>query len=116
MQKIREKCAAIGFLEARTAMLGLTAAACFACSAPQEPAADTVAPAIANYACGERGYLATNLHGALSLAVDWSADDLSCEGMPRPGGEGARLRFAGSEGERNIAIIIGLPGQFLQRR
>ncbi len=29
--------------------------------------------------------------------------------MPRPEGQGARLRFAGQSGERQIAIIIALP-------
>lgn len=38
---------------------------------------------------------------------------MSCEGMRRPGGEGARLRFAGKTGEgdgaRYLAFILSIP-------
>ena len=61
-------------------------------------------------ACGQAGYLATTLYGAISTTLDWSAADLTCEGMPRPGNEGARLRLAGVDGERQIAFIIAIPG------
>lgn len=51
------------------------------------------------------------LIGALQGEIDWQAEDMSCEGMPRPAGAGARLRFAGhaGEGELPIAIIIAIP-------
>jgi hypothetical protein len=51
------------------------------------------------------------LIGALKGDIDWHAADMSCEGMPRPAGAGARLRFAGSAGEAGlaIAIIIAVP-------
>lgn len=69
----------------------------------EPPAADTAG------GCGEHGFLATTLVGAVEAEVDWRAADLVCEGMPRPGGEGARLRFAGSADDRQLAIIIALP-------
>ena len=60
--------------------------------------------------CGERGYLRTSFFGEYSGPIDWTAGNLDCEGMPRPKGEGARLRFAGHSGDLTIAIIIALPG------
>lgn len=59
--------------------------------------------------CGKRGYLSTSLYGAIDATLDWASPELECEGMPRPGSEGARLRFAGTDGERRLAIIIALP-------
>ncbi len=51
------------------------------------------------------------MYGALSGSLDWSTGDLHCAGMPRPGGAGARLRFAGvaNDGGQAIAIILALP-------
>ena len=59
--------------------------------------------------CGERGYLRTSFYGEYSGPVDWSAGNLDCAGMPRPNGEGARLRFAGQSGDLAIAIIVAMP-------
>lgn len=61
--------------------------------------------------CGEAGFLTTQLYGALETGVQWDAADLECEGMRRPDGMGARLRFAGitDDGHR-VAFIIALPG------
>ncbi len=55
--------------------------------------------------------LTGELYGAIEGKIAWQSADLSCEGMPRPGGAGARLRFAGSHpsGEGTLAIIIALP-------
>jgi hypothetical protein len=55
--------------------------------------------------------LQARIIGALSADIAWTAADSRCEGMPRPGGRGARLRFSGTaaEGDRPIAIIIALP-------
>lgn len=60
--------------------------------------------------CGERGYLRTNLYGELTGPVDWADGKLDCEGMPRPEGQGARLRFAGQFGDLSLAIIVAMPG------
>lgn len=75
---------------------------------PEAPAA--TATATTGAGCGEAGYLATTLVGAVEADIGWEAADLACEGMPRPDGAGARLRFAGNAGERPIAIIIAMPG------
>ena len=62
-------------------------------------------------ACPDGGRLQASFYGALEGNIDWGANDMSCEGMPRPAGAGARLRFAGSAGEDglNIAVIIAIP-------
>lgn len=81
-----------------------------ACQAPELPVAGGAQTATGSHMCGRQGYLSANLFGAIAGPVDWAAADLDCAGMPRPGGEGARLRFAGSENDRQIAIIIAMPG------
>lgn len=96
---------------ARMALLvslaGLYGTACSdAVEPPPEPAADDTP--VLN--CGEDGELATALHGAVRLDIRWQAAELTCAGMPRPNGEGARLRFAGEAEGRPIAIIISMPG------
>ena len=62
--------------------------------------------------CEEGSELHTELYGALAGEIEWTLDEMQCQGMPRPDGAGARLRFAGHAGEnaRPIAFIIGLPG------
>jgi len=60
--------------------------------------------------CGDGGHLDVTLYGALAGPVRWNADAMSCEGMPRPDGAGARLRFAGQpDGGPPLAFIIGIP-------
>lgn len=61
--------------------------------------------------CPAGGRLRATLYGALEGEIDWRAADMTCEGMPRPGGAGARLRFAGTVGDDDlaIAVIIGIP-------
>ena len=91
---------------AATAFAGLAA-----CSDTPEPAAlPALLPAPPEASgCGERGYLRTSFYGEFSGPIDWSADDIDCEGMPRPQGEGARLRFAGKSNDFALAIIVALP-------
>jgi hypothetical protein len=64
-------------------------------------------------ACIEGGVLTAEVFGAIETSIDWREGDLECEGMPRPHGRGARLRFAGtgtSNGETvDLAFIIALP-------
>lgn len=61
-------------------------------------------------ACGNDGALAAEIYGGIRASIDWTTGTLACEGMPRPNGEGARLRFAGSAGgEQQLAFILGLP-------
>jgi len=71
------------------------------------------APAAATASCVDDGVLTGVTYGAIVSTLDWRGDKLECDGMPRPNGEGARLRFAGpamAEGETlNLAFIIALP-------
>lgn len=63
--------------------------------------------------CGPDGQLVGEIYGSVRASIDWGRVTLSCEGMPRPNGEGARLRFAGpavADGEElRLAFILGLP-------
>ena len=71
------------------------------------------APAGTDTPCDESGRFSVELFGALRADIDWGAAELACEGMPRPQGNGARLRFAGLatvDGlERELAFIVALP-------
>lgn len=79
------------------------------CQASHESGA-SAGPDAATLPCGKDGFLNTELFGALQGPLQWSAADLECEGMPRPHGDGARLRFAGKAGEMQaLAFIIALP-------
>lgn len=63
--------------------------------------------------CGQEGRLSTELYGDYQTALDWQADELACQGMPRPNGEGARLRLAGpaqnGSAKRSLAFILAMP-------
>ncbi len=81
----------------------------FAACAPEAPPAPV--PVAAR--CTADGALVANVFGSLEGRLEWRGDELACEGMQRPHGQGARLRFAGpaldgSEAER-LAFIIALP-------
>ena len=62
-------------------------------------------------ACGDAGYLRGKLYGAIQVSLDWDTADINCEGMPRPNGKGARLRFAGlaTGTDQQLAIIVAIP-------
>jgi hypothetical protein len=86
-----------------------------ACSqAPEPPPSGSLlpAPVEVDRSCEDDGFLATTLYGALQTEIDWRGKVLDCEGMPRPNGEGARLRFAAATGDagEGLAFIIALPG------
>ncbi len=73
------------------------------------------APAASAPACTGDAYIRGRLLGAVEADVDWSADAISCQGGPRPDGDGARLRFArASDDGAGLAVIIAIPG--LSRR
>ena len=75
-----------------------------ACSDPQPIAA------VNSSTCGNDGALVAEIYGGIRASIDWDATTLACEGMPRPNGKGARLRFAGAaDRDRQIAFILGLP-------
>lgn len=74
---------------------------------------DTPAPAATSTECIDGGALTARVYGAIEATLDWRGGELECDGMPRPFGEGARLRFAGpatAQGEPlDLAFIIALP-------
>lgn len=88
-------------------------AAVAACGGAQEPVPAPFLPTPAAKAggCGVSGYLRTTLYGSFEGEIDWSNDELDCEGMPRPEGAGARLRLAGTaaNGVQSLAFIIAIP-------
>jgi len=88
-------------------LLALLLGACDAPSSERDAGA-------ANVACDPGGALLGELHGAIRAGLRWDAGVLSCDGMPRPDGAGARLRLAGPvdiDGEtRTLAFIFGIPG------
>lgn len=111
MPKIHNNCA-----QARPAGLSWTLVAFLgtlvaACNSDADAVADTVdeEPAVL---CGADGYLSAQLYGAIETRLEWNKDDLECTGMPRPEGQGVRLRLAavdpatGSE----LVFIIAIPG------
>lgn len=109
MQVFSSFCAKCSLLLSRFGgVCALVAAAC-GCSADDNSAAAVANPVTPSYRCGSDGYLTTELFGAIQAELQWSAAELECEGMARPDGEGARLRFAGAFDGRRIAIIIALP-------
>ena len=60
--------------------------------------------------CDDDASLSGQLFGAVQTELDWQASAMSCDGMARPHGEGARMRFAGKAGdELQVAIIISMP-------
>lgn len=70
-------------------------------------------PPVAQEACTSNGSLSVALYGDIRGELAWNGSELSCSGMPRPNGAGARLRFAGAldDGARTLALafIVGLP-------
>lgn len=70
-------------------------------------------PPVTQGGCAPDGSLSVAVFGGIQRELDWSGPDLSCSGMPRPNGAGARLRFAGTvdtdDEPRSLAFIIGLP-------
>jgi hypothetical protein len=109
LQEIFTICANCGLRSWRITLFGIALAALSGCSVDSNLTAIEAPVAAPGNGCGEDGYLTTELFGALQARVQWSADTLECEGMPRPGGDGARLRFAGNLDSRRIAFIIALP-------
>jgi len=73
---------------------------------------DTAEPGAATASCVDDGELTGEIYGAIETTLDWRDDELECDGMPRPHGEGARLRFAGpamtDRETLNLAFIIAL--------
>jgi len=112
LQIFTRKCAETRCFTAWLAVLVATAIALAACKPTDkshvEPAQEEPTAVMS---CGDAGYLRGQLYGAIPVSLDWGAKDVNCEGMPRPNGRGARLRFAGSAtgDKQQLAIIIAIP-------
>ena len=76
---------------------------------PPAPAA-VVAQVMGESNCGDASTLTAELYGSIERTLSWSAADMRCESMLRPDGDGVRLRFTGKAAERQLAIILALPG------
>jgi len=59
--------------------------------------------------CGTTGHLSTELYGSIAKQINWAAEDLHCESMMRPNGQGVRLRFKGNAAGSQLAIILAMP-------
>lgn len=95
-----------GILPGLLLLLGLAA-----CGRPS--VGETPDPARgANGGAGGEAYLRGRLYGAIDAPLDWHGPTLDCEGMPRPEGAGARLRFARrlEPGGAQLVVIIGVDG------
>ena len=79
-----------------------------ACGEPAEPKFDAASPPPPR-SCGDNGTAKSSLYGGIETEINWSADDMVCDSMRRPNGEGVRLRFVGDVSGERLAIIIALP-------
>jgi len=63
--------------------------------------------------CVPGGQLIVETFGAIQSRIEWRQPAVRCEGMKRPKGEGARLRFAGEydtgDEIRPLAFILSIP-------
>lgn len=98
-------------------LLGASACAGEGEDTPADPAAEAAAETPVDATarpCLEdgSGYLAGRLYGAIDAPLDWRGGALECEGMPRPDGAGARLRFARriAPTDADLVIIVGIDG------
>jgi hypothetical protein len=81
--------------------------------APVAVAAKPVKDESSRLACGQDGRLTVDLYGSIRASIDWRAGEMSCTGMPRPDGVGARVRLSGpldtNDDGKTLAFILGLP-------
>ncbi len=62
-------------------------------------------------ACADSSFVRGRLLGAVEAEIDWAPAAITCEGGPRPDGDGIRLRFArASDDGAGLAVIIAIPG------
>jgi len=57
-------------------------------------------------------YLSGTVYGAVERAIEWRGTDMTCQGGPRPNGDGVRLVFAapGSADGGPLVFVIGISG------
>ena len=54
----------------------------------------------------ERGYLKARLRGAIDADLDWSSGVPQCRGGLRPGGDGVRLLYKGTDANRQPLLLV----------
>jgi hypothetical protein len=54
-------------------------------------------------------YLNARLSGAIESELNWSAAELSCDGMRRPDGKGLRVTFSGPLKGKQLTLVFGVP-------
>ena len=54
-------------------------------------------------------FLEARLAGALDAEIHWRAQDMRCDGMRRPDGNGLRVSFSGALGEARLTLVFGVP-------
>jgi hypothetical protein len=59
--------------------------------------------------CGDTGSVVASLFGSIETDIRWTADQMQCDSMLRPDGEGLRVRFSGTVAGETLAIIIAMP-------
>ena len=63
--------------------------------------------------CVSGGQLIVETFGSIQSRIEWRQPNVRCEGMKRPKGEGARLRFAGEydagDEVQPLAFILSIP-------
>ena len=92
--------------------IGVPVAACLAACGEFRPPLSTEAVVSTSGPCGAGSYVRAELYGAIRSTLDWSTN-LTCDGMPRPDGQGARLRLSGPApvgDTQQLALILGMPG------
>jgi hypothetical protein len=110
LQRFSEICAKYRHIEPGLSLFLIVAALLAGCQSGSESAVTAEPETELATRCGAEGYLETELFGGLSGQLQWNAADLDCAGMPRPDGDGARLRFAAEVGDGvQLAFILALP-------
>ncbi|MDJ0928155.1 MAG: hypothetical protein QNJ73_10975 [Gammaproteobacteria bacterium] len=78
---------------------------------------DSLEPPVLGSCDGERpGHLRGRIYGDMILDIDWTGNELKCDGMLRPGAAGTRLLFSPAAGGLLIVIGIDAPPDSLSRR
>lgn len=113
-----DRAPAAGFVEfiAVAAVLAIVAVVTAAISAGPAPSPAGVAglgiDTVDLCAGVDDGYLSGRLYGAIARRIEWRGTAMSCEGGPRPGGDGVRLVFAAppSRASARLVFVIGISG------
>ena len=76
-------------------------------SRPLPASGDSLEPPVLEYCDGDQpGHLRGRIYGDMILDIDWTGDELKCDGMLRPGATGTRLLFSPAAG--GLLIVIGV--------